>query len=110
MILEKKLIKIKFGGFLEFDKNTINETSKWLKYLEINYDKYYEKIIYYLETKPDILEFSSENKEYLEFYIDKKNNKNEGKEIILDKNSIYYNKLKMFDFIGVKFFNFEFLN
>lgn len=107
MLLEENKKKLKFGGFLEFNKDTINETSKWITYLNINYDKFYEKIIFLLETNPDKLEFSSENKEHLEFYIDKKNNKSQEKEIILDKNSPYYEKLKMFDFIGVKFFNYE---
>ena len=66
-------VNINNGGFYNFDNTSILNQNYWISYLENKtcYDKFYDKIIYYLDTNPDYLEFSKENKESIEFYMDK---------------------------------------
>jgi len=100
-------IKLINGGFLEFDNSTINDTDRWLNYIKnenINYDKYYEKIIFLLNNEPDKLCFDIENKNENEFYILNNETIQSEKQIPLLKNSIYYHKLAIFDYIGVKYY------
>jgi hypothetical protein len=61
-------IKLSNGGFYNFNNTSINNTKHWLHYLKPNEnnDSVYEKIILFLETNVDILDFSIENKDNLE--------------------------------------------
>lgn len=118
MIMERKneiYIPIKNGGFYDFDTNTINNTKYWLKYLKFideNYnDKIYEKIIYYLDTKPDYLDFEPNNANTMKWFITKLPLPNHilklNSHIELLNTSKYYARLAIFDYIGVKFFNYD---
>jgi peptide chain release factor subunit 1 len=114
MIFERKkdiYINISNGGFYNFDDKSILNQSYWIQYLENKstekYKKYYEKIIYYLDTNPDFLDFDINQKENMKFYMIKeiKEDKMSDKKIpwieITDK---YYSRLNIFEYIGVKYF------
>lgn len=113
MIFERKkdiVINLNNGGFTNFDIDTINNQNYWLKYLNdnISYDKYYEKIIYYLETNPDYLDFDINNKDTMEFYMTKIYIETNNKKIpIPSKDNKYYNKLFGFEYIGVKYYDYN---
>lgn len=111
MIQENKTLlqPIIYKGFLEFNKNTINDTIKWCKYFNEKSDDvnnaYYEKILLYLDTDIDKLNFDIENKD-IEFYLSKIESKNSNYvpfPIITNK---YYNRLCGFEYIGVKYFSY----
>ena len=104
MILDRKelLVKLNYGGFLDFNNDTINDTKKWLSYLnkeEIDETKIKE-IVLYLDTNIDILDFDEKNKLEMKYYFDYD-------EIHKHKNSKYYEKIKLFNYIGVKYFIYE---
>ncbi len=110
-IFERKndiYIKLNNGGFVDFNNNTIND-SKWIDYIKykINNDKYYEKVCNLLNLDVDMLDFDINNKNMMEFYIVKNKLDNSPNEIILDKSSIYYEKLIFYEYIGVKYFNYN---
>jgi len=118
MIMEKKNdihIQIKRGGFYNFDSNSINNTSQWLKYLtEVDSDsndKIYEQITEYLDVNPDFLDFNPENASNMKWFITKLILPNEviklESKIELIPTSKYFSRLNIFDYIGVKYFNYE---
>jgi hypothetical protein len=103
MILDRNelLVKLNNGGFLNFNEDTINESDKWLNYLKQKDfdDKKLKEIVEYLDTNIDMLDFDENNKEMMKYYMYKKD---------LDKytKSKYYERLKMFEYIGVKYFEY----
>jgi hypothetical protein len=118
MIMERKndiYVPIKKGGFYDFDSNSINNASHWLKYLtqidDDKNDKIYEQILYYLDTKPDFLDFDPTNAKNMKWFITKLPLSNEllnsESNIKLISTSKYYSRLDIFDYIGVKYFNYE---
>ena len=134
MILSMKtlLTPIVDGGFLEFDNGTICNVRKWIEVLnDVNnnennckYDGYYKTIIECLDftDKIDRLDFTKENKDNMEFYLENDNNNNNdngNKNNVIDdklnnKNipfpsfeSQYYSRLSGFEYIGVKYFAYE---
>ena len=105
-------IKLSNGGFYNFNNTSINNTKHWLHYLKPNEnnDSVYEKIILFLETNVDILDFSIENKNEMNYYVLKEDDHiDNDKKIVLNKNSKYYSKLCVFEYIGVKYFSNSFL-
>lgn len=119
------LLSVRYGGMLEFDKNTICDTRRWISYLDenvelnntIQYNKYYEEVLNCLDNpeKVDKLDFDINNMSNMKFYIynevlnDGENNKNTGSiKIPFPKRShtplIYYERLYMFEYIGVKYY------
>ncbi len=115
MIFNKKdniYVKIQNGGFYNFDNTSINNQAYWLKYLEDNknYNKYYEKILYYLDTNPDMLDFDINNKNDMEFFmINKDCKKIDNNQIpFIQKDNKYYDKLYKFEYIGIKYYNYNF--
>lgn len=118
MIIERKNeinAPLNNGGFYNFNDNSITNTEYWLNYIQQknNYDKYYEKILFYLDTDPDRLDFDHINVEQMDFYICNLNElpnkiiENKSKQIPCDTKSKYYSRLQMFSYIGVKYFNYE---
>jgi len=108
MILDKSelLVKLNNGGFVDFNNDTINNTNKWLNYLsnEKLDDEILEEIILYLDTNPDMLDFNIDNinrDTNIKFYIDKD-------DIEKYKNSKYYHRIRLFEYIGVKYFAYDF--
>lgn len=118
MIFERKndiYIQFNNGGFYNFDNTSILDTQFWLSYLikeneDIN-DKIYQEIIEYLDTKPDNLDFDPKNAENMKWFITNLNLPENildlDKNIKLNKNSKYFERLHIFDYIGVKYFNYE---
>ena len=121
MVLKQTPIKLNNGGFLEFNSSTISNRKYWLEFLTLkeNYEPKYKEIIEYLATNPDILDFDPKNKNSMKYFIsvekktqsnfqeigDKlKNNKNQ---IPLDISSKYYSQLFIFEYIGVKYYNYQ---
>ncbi len=63
-------VKLNDGGFLEFNKDTIKDTRKWVSYMkqeEFN-DDIYQKTIEYFETCPDLLNFEMNMIDEIEKY------------------------------------------
>jgi hypothetical protein len=92
-----------YKGFLEFNTCTILDTKKWCRILEEKeYDvneKYYEKIVTYLDIDIDRLDFDRSNKNNMEYYLDKDS-------IPFPSNkSKYYERLCCFEYIGVKYYS-----
>lgn len=106
MILNRNdlLVKIKNGGFLNFNDETINDTDRWIDYLADKYDKKNDKIlseiVEYLDTNVDMLDFDIINKDQMKFYLTKE---------MLNEytDSIYYDRVKYFEYIGVKYYNYQ---
>jgi hypothetical protein len=124
MIMERKneiYVQLTNGGFYNFNNTTITNTEYWLSYIEQknNYDKYYEKILNYLDTDIDRLDFDRNNKDQMEFYIDLDEPVNTNtlnlslvdklhlKQIPLTIDSKYYSRLQIFTYIGVKYFAYD---
>ena len=81
-----------------------------MKSQEKNYDKEYKEILQYLELNPDMLDFNYSNRETMKYYLEKKVedvNKLKEKQIPLLMNSKYYAKLMNFQYIGVKYYQYE---
>lgn len=111
MVLTKNThIKLNDGGFLDFNNNTIKQTKKWIEYLTVknNNDTQYQEIIDYLSQNPDYLDFDPKNQDTMKYFINRKNqDKLKPNQILLDHTSKYYSQLVIFDYIGVKYFNYE---
>lgn len=114
MVIKQSSVKLIDCGFLNFNSTTINNTRHWLELLtkssEKNYDTHYAKILEYLELDPDMLDFDPVNKDTMEYYIEKKPknpNKLNSNQIPLIISSKYYAQLMIFEYIGVKFFNYQ---
>ena len=104
MLLERKelLVKLNYGGFLDFNNDTINDTKKWLSYLnkeELD-ETNIKEIVFYLDTNVDMLDFDENNKLEMKYYFDYE-------KIKQHENSKYYNRIRDFKYIGVKFFAYE---
>lgn len=113
MIMTQKtlLCPLVYGGFLEFNLDTIKNTDKWIEYLKPNndskYDDKYKLILECLNIKEKIdrLDFSLEKSSEMEFCVT--SNKNILKSIPFPSiSSKYYEKLKDFEYIGVKYFSY----
>lgn len=114
MVVKESPVKLINGGFLNFNSNTIKNTKYWINILnkssEKNYDVQYAKILEYLELNPDMLDFDPNNKNTMKYYVDKKiseENKLNSNQIPLMIGSKYYAQLMVFDYIGVKFYNYQ---
>jgi hypothetical protein len=118
MIMEKQsliYVPIKSGGFYDFDSNSIHNTNYWLNYLkhiETNSnDKIYMQIINYLDTKPEYLDFDPVNASEMKWFITKLPLEdkllNSSSNIKLIPESKYYSRLMIFDYIGIKFFDYD---
>lgn len=106
LILSDKLLlqPIEYSGFMEFNQNTIMDTKRWCKLLDSDSDKndeYYKLICLYLDTNVNMLDFDIANKKDMNFYI--------GYDGINfpDVSSKYYEKLHLFEYIGVKYFDYD---
>lgn len=113
MVINRTDLKIKInnGGFVDFNKDTINDANYWLSYLDSkkNFDKYYDEIVLFLDTNVDMLDFDVKNKDKMKYYLinDESKLNDDRRQIILYKNSKYYEKLKLFEYIGVKYYSFN---
>ena len=114
MVVKQNPIKLINGGFLNFNSNTIGNTKHWINILnksaEKNYDSQYAEILEYLELNPDMLDFDPANKDTTKYYMEKKHtdvNKLSTNQIPLIVSSKYYAQLMVFDYIGVKFYNYQ---
>ena len=114
MILKQSPINLINCGFLNFNSNTILNTKYYIEVLtksvEKNYDSQYREILEYIELNPDILDFDPANKNTMKYYMEKKpidHNKLESNQIPLLTSSKYYAQLVVFDYIGVKFYNYQ---
>lgn len=113
MIMDRKdeiNVNLINGGFYNFDQTSINNTEYWLKYFrhETLNDDIFEKILYYLETDPDHLDFNIESRELMDKYILNINDiSTSDKKISLSKSSKYYAQLIQFDYIGIKYFSYD---
>jgi hypothetical protein len=117
MILQNNslYVPIKNGGFYQFDNTSILNTKHWLKYLTEEdmdqYEKIYEKIVYYLDTKPEMLDFDPANASTMKWFISSKilstQLEKSSSNIKLFTSSKYYGRLRIFDYIGVKFFDYS---
>ena len=122
MVLKQTPIKLNYGGFLNFNSSTISNRKYWLEFLtqKENYDSKYIEILDYLAINPDMLDFDPKNKDSMKYFISnfKKNPslnleianklKNNENKIPLDITSKYYSQLHMFEYIGVKYYNYQF--
>lgn len=104
MILDRNelLVKLNNGGFLDFNNDTINDTNKWLTYLsnEKLDDNILEEIVLYLDTNPNMLDFDIHNAGDMKFFIEKD-------DIEKYRNSKYYYRVRLFEYIGVKYFDYD---
>lgn len=115
MIVDGKtlLCPVIYGGFLEFDTDTIKNARKWIDYLDTKndniseYDDKYKIIIECLDMpeKVDRLDFSPEKIHEMEFCLTHD-------ETIINRipfpriGTDYYERLRIFEYIGVKYFNY----
>lgn len=115
MILKQSQIKLSYGGFLDFNSSTISNRKYWLEFLtkKENYDNYYKEILDYLVTDPYMLDFDPKNKNSMKYFMIVNKNIQDNKSY-LEKNNIpllqsskYYSKLCMFEYIGVKYYNYD---
>lgn len=114
MILRNKalLTKMKNGGFLEFNGHTIKDQKKYLSYLQDNEassaaDLVLKDIQYYLDTNPDMLDFDIDNRENMKHYLLRDPSAfdlQSSKYVALPVSSRYYARLRVFPYIGVKYF------
>ena len=104
MILKKTNIKLNNGGFLNFNDKTINNS--FLEYFKqkTTNDNIFKKFIYYLEIDPDYLDFDPSNFDKVQYIIMKNKNMENDKQLYLNKNSKFYEKLFIFDYIGLKYY------
>jgi hypothetical protein len=106
-------IPINDGGFLEFTEDTICDRKRWVSYLETEEkedNNLLEKIVYYLDTDPDFLDFDPSKMNEMCAYIinDKKISDSEnGKKIHLSPKFINYSRLIIFPYIGLRWYKYE---
>ena len=113
MSMKTLLCSVIYGGFLEFDTDTIKNARKWIDYLDTKndkiskYDDKYKMIIECLDfpEKLDKLDFSPEKINEMEFCLTHD-------ETVINRipfpqiGADYYDRLKIFEYIGVKYFNY----
>ncbi len=116
MILERRdeiKISIQDGGFLEFTEETIRDRKKWISYLEMesksNDDTILEKIIFYLDTDPDYLDFEPSHMDQMKTYIinDSRIQDQSSHRIELSRQSPFYARLGIFPYIGLRWFRLD---
>ena len=114
MVIKLSPIKFNLGGFLEFNSSTISNRKRWLEYLDpdlhLNYDIQYKEIIDLLAINPDMLDFDPNNKDLMKYFIIKKDtdkSKFKQNQIPMIISSKYYSQLVIFDYIGVKYYNYQ---
>lgn len=111
MVLEsnKKLVTIDNGGFLDFNLDTIKDTQLYINKLNneninIN-DKIYEKVLLYLDTNVDMLDFDILDKNNMDYYLTIDDTDKNDKAIILPlHDSNFYTRFVGFEYIGVKYY------
>lgn len=118
-IMERKneiTINLNFGGYIDFDKSTINDTQRWIKYIKTgdSNDNILGKIIEYFETNPDLLGFDQSILDNLEMYeyivitpLHPRYREIQGNEKIIKliPTSKYYGKIKDFICIGKYYYS-----
>lgn len=116
MILERDTdihIPLKDGGFLEFTEDTIRDRRRWITYLEQDDEKdhsdLFEKIIFYLDTDPDHLDFEPSQMDQMSSYIinDSRIEDTSSRRIVLDRSSPHYARLGIFPYIGLRWFRLD---
>lgn len=115
MILSMKtlLCPLSYKGFLKFDTNTIKNTSKWVDCLNdenVNIHKYDDKYKLILECLDmvellDRLDFNFEKSDEMEFCVSNDNTKINAIPFP-SYESLFYERLKAFEYIGVKYFGY----
>ena len=104
MILDRHelMVSVTNGGFLDFNDDTINNTTIWLNYLtQTNINDYIlAEIVLYLDTNVDMLDFDETNKDEMKFYV-----KKDMMKTYVD--SKHYDRIKIFEYIGVKYYNYS---
>lgn len=109
------LTKLKNGGFLDFNSSTINDQNKFLGYLQQNNsdiacELVLKDIQYYLDTNPDMLDFDLEKRNSMKFFLMRNPGEldfQSGKYISLPVSSKYYASLRVFEYIGLKYFTYD---
>ena len=113
MSMKTLLCPITFGGFLDFDTNTIKNARKWIEYLDPKndignlYNNKYKIILDCLDISENLdrLDFSPEKSNEMEFCLS--DDENIPNRIPFPQiGSEYYERLKPFEYIGVKYFNY----
>lgn len=116
MILERRdeiKISIQDGGFLEFTEETIRDRKKWVSYLEMESksddDAILEKMIFYLDTDPDYLDFEPSHMDQMKTYIinDLRIQDQSSHRIELSRQSPFYARLGIFPYIGLRWFRLD---
>lgn len=103
--------KLQYGGFVDFNKYTINDSKKWTSYLTddskiiAKEDIKLDFILTLLETNPDRLEFDETNNDIIQYYMTtiEKPNIVDHKAIYLNVKHKNYEHLFKFNYIGVKY-------
>jgi len=104
MIMKRKdlLIKINYGGFVNWNESTINNSKQWIEYLlnkKSNFNQI-DEIINYLDTNIDMLDFDPINKNQMKYYLTTK-------DIQTFSSHANYGRIKLFEYIGVKYYQYE---
>ncbi len=114
MVMKQSPIKLNSGGFLDFSNSTINNSRYWIEFLNLRsenmYDTRYQEILDCLATNPDKLDFDPENKDTMKYFIDKNvldKTQYKPNQIPLITSSKYYQQLVVFEYIGVKYFDYQ---
>lgn len=110
-----KLVSIDDGGFMDFNIDTIKDTQTFINALTMDkndiYDDKYEKILLYLDTDVDMLDFDIEMKDDMDYYVVMDN-----KDVVMDnkdndngiplppRESRFYSRFVGFEYIGVKYY------
>lgn len=103
-------IELKRGFYCDFDINTIKETKKWIQFMITNedYDTYYNEVLTFMQTKPDILVFNKLDDidiNRLKYIINNSDMEIKHNNVIkLLQTSKYYEKLKDFKIIGCYYY------
>jgi hypothetical protein len=116
MIMERvREVKVPLqdGGFLEFTEDTIRDRRRWLAYLELEEKKddedLLEKMVYYLDTDPDFLDFEPAHQGDMRAYlIHDEHIEDQGKNrIVCPRNSPHYARLGIFPYIGLRWYRLD---
>lgn len=109
------LTPLKNGGFLDFNAQTIKDQRKFLGYLKGDGASardcdVQEKILYYLDTNPDMLDFDMDKRGTMKAYLmispedaDIKSDKY----VPLLASSVHYARLHIFEYIGLKYYAYD---
>jgi hypothetical protein len=120
MILSNKtlLVNMNNGGFLNFNSHTINDQKHFLGYLQASErdeiddanEVILERILYYLDTNPDMLDFDADQRTTMKAYLmstpeeaDLTSNKYKP----LPVSSKYFSRLQVFTYVGLKYYAYD---